>query len=376
MPIPARSDPVARKIELNSTRDTPKAIRQLGDRSQRDYWLCQLGGWGLLAVYAVASTPLRLDSVALRFIVVKLLCVVTAFSLSTLWRRYLCSKRWLHRNQALPFGRIVIGLLLLAIGQTALLLMFDTWLRFGTLLHDAEVKFLLGALAALWFALFSVWTLCYAAILSRRRAGLLELQTLELEVSAKDTELRALQAQINPHFFFNSLNSISALIFQDPAGASRAIGQLAGMMRYSLESGQLETVSLAQEMHATEAYLGVEKIRFEERLALSIDIAPGLASIRLPPMALQTLVENAIKYGVERSLGPCRVSIEARRTGALVTLQVTNQGELAEASASTRIGLANTRKRLALIFGPRATCTLEQRDGCVIARMQLPSEPA
>ena len=347
-----------------------------GARTKRDYWICQLGGWGLLAVYGVVSSSSGPAATALRFIVVKLLCVATAFGLSHLWRNYLRSRRWLHRNQILPFGRIALGLLLMTLVQTGFLVAMDTVIRHGMLIRDPDFIVLLVALAVLWFALFSVWTLCYAAVLSRRSATLLELQRLEQQVSVKDTELRALQAQVNPHFFFNSLNSINSLVYQDPAAAVLAIGRLAGMMRYSLESGQLVTVSLEQEMYAIEAYLGMEKLRFEDRLQLTVEIAPDLSSQRLPPMALQTLVENAVKYGVERSIGSCRVRIEGRREKGAVKLLVINQGRLAEASASTRIGLANTRKRLALIFGAQASCSLEERDGCVIASLVLPSDPA
>jgi len=351
-----------------------KTNREDSDRSNRDYWICQLGGWGLLAAYGVGSSSPSYRDSALRFIIVKLLCVATAFGLSHLWRGYLRRRGWLHRNQRLPFGRIGFGVVLLTLVQTAILVLFDTLIRHGALIHDQEFTFLLVALTALWFAVFSVWTLCYAAVLSRRRATLLELQKLEQEVSVKDTELRALQAQVNPHFFFNSLTTINSLVYQDPAAATRAIARLAEMMRYSLESGHAETVSLDQEMRAIEAYLDMEKLRFEDRLQLCIDIAPNLGLVRLPPMALQTLVENAVKYGVERSMVPCRLRIEALREGGIVKLVVTNEGQLAEAAASTRIGLTNTRKRLALIFGPQASCSLDERDGCVIACIELPSE--
>jgi len=289
-----------------------KTNREDSDRSNRDYWICQLIGWGLVAVYGVVSSPYDGD---FRLRLIKLLCVATAFGLSHLWRGYLRRCGWLHRNQPLPFGRIALGVAVLTLVQTAILVLLDTLVRRSKLIHDPDFNFLLVALTALWFAGFSVWTLCYAAAQSRRRAAQLELQKLEQEVSVKDTELRALQAQVNPHFFFNSLTTINSLVYQDPAAATRAIARLAEMMRYSLESGQAETVTLDQEMRAIEAYLDMEKLRFEDRLQLSIGIAPDLGLVRLPPMALQTLVENAIKYGVERSIGPCRVRIEARSEG-------------------------------------------------------------
>jgi LytS/YehU family sensor histidine kinase len=214
--------------------------------------------------------------------------------------------------------------------------------------------------------------LMYAVVLSRRRALRFELEKLELEVSVKDAELRALQAQVNPHFFFNSLNSIRALIYQDHNTAAQAISQLASLMRHSLRSGQAPTVRLADEVAAVQAYLAIERYRFEERLQAEVDIAPGLCDEMLPPMALQTLVENAVKHGVELAPGPCRLHVTARRRGQQVILTVANEGSLQEASASTKLGLANTSKRLALLFGPGASCTLSEEDGWVVAQVVLP----
>ena len=188
--------------------------------------------------------------------------------------------------------------------------------------------------------------------------------------------MRALQAQINPHFFFNSLNSIRALIYQDADAAARAVGQLSGMMRHTLQAGQADTVRLADELAAVDAYLGMEKLRFDERLQLSVEIEAGLDNVAMPPMILQTLVENAVKHGVERSMGTCQITIAARRAGRQVLLSVANQGALADASASTRLGLANTSKRLALLFGPESTCSLVQHDGWVVASIVLPQGTA
>jgi LytS/YehU family sensor histidine kinase len=107
-----------------------------------------------------------------------------------------------------------------------------------------------------------------------------------------------------------------------------------------------------------------------------MDIEPGLDAVPIPPMALQTLVENAVKHGVEPSIGACEVRIAARRTGGQVELTVANQGRLVEAGGSTRVGLANTSGRLLLLFGPRATCTLREHDGWVVAHVILPQERA
>lgn len=344
----------------------------------RDYWACQLSGWGGLAVLSVLSSA---SGNSLRgfiaFAIAKSLCMVTGLACSHLWRAYLKRRGWLHGNGLFPFGPICRGLALMAIVQTGILFIFDAIFLHGSLRERPdEVVLLATLLFGLWFSIFAVWTLWYVMVLSRRRATHAELEKLELELSMKDAELRALQAQVNPHFFFNSLNSIRALVYQDADAAANAIGQLAGMMRYSLRTGATDTVPLADEITAIQAYLAMEKLRFEERLQLEMVIAPGMDQVLVPPMALQTLVENAIKHGVETSAGACRLRVAASRGDGQVTLSVANEGQLAATSQSTRLGLANTGKRLALLFGPAASCTLAVDGGWVLATIVFPEHEA
>jgi hypothetical protein len=354
----------------------PNRSEKLIGASTRDYWLFQLGGWGGMALLGVLSSLNNWNAAGLQLAVAKTTCMAGGLLLSHGWRVFLRRRGWIDRHGAPPMKGILGGLLVLSVVETGILSLADQLFRHGALLAEAEAPSLLILLCLLWYAIFAVWTLCYSTMLARRRALRFELEKLQLEVSVKDAELRALQAQVNPHFFFNSLNSIRALIYEDPDVAARAVSQLSGMMRYSLHAGQAVTVPLADELAAVEAYLGMEKHRFESRLQPSLEIEPGLEHIRIPPMALQTLVENAVKHGVEPSIGPCSLRIGARRIGSSVELAVANQGHLVTAQGSTRVGLANTSKRLSLLFGPNASCTLAEHDGWVVARVILPQENA
>jgi hypothetical protein len=360
--------------------DSPSIIpfrgAELSTSSSRDYWLFQLGGWGGLALVAILSSLNNGGEAAVRFALAKLMCTFSGMLVSHCWRLFLRRRGWIDRHGAPPLKGILSGLLVLSVVQTGVLALSDLVFRHGAMLADPEAPGLLFFLCLLWYALFAVWTLCYSTMLARRRALRFELEKLQLEVSVKDAELRALQAQVNPHFFFNSLNSIRALIYHDPDLAARAVGQLGGMMRHSLRAGQAATVPLADELAAVEAYLGMEKHRFDERLRISMEIEPGLDTVAIPPMALQTLVENAVKHGVEPSIGACDLRIGAHRNGDQVELTVANQGRLVQASGSTRVGLANTSRRLSLLFGPRASCTVSECDGWVLAHVVLPQETA
>jgi len=349
-------------------------VQQSHPMSHRDYWFCQLLGWGTLTLFSVISSSFGSLHAALQFALAKLVLMASGLGLSHLWRARLRRQGWLVRPSGFPYARIGAGLFLLAVAQTACLLLSDRVFRKGAFFDDepAMLAFNIGLLVFVWLVVFSVWTLCYAVAQARRRAGRFEYEKLRLEVSVKDAELRALQAQVNPHFFFNSLNSIRALTYENADAAARAIGQLAGMMRYSLQAGQQPLVALNEELAAVRSYLDMEKLRFDERLQLHIDVDADLGATLLPPMVLQTLAENAVRHGVERSSGPCRIAIRAWRTDDAVAVEVANQGRLATDSTSTRLGLSNARERLALQCGPGAGIALAESDGWVRACVNLP----
>ncbi len=347
-------------------------------RTERDYWVCQLAGWGSLATFGVLSSSFGDWRAGLRFAVAKLFVSTTGLLLSHLWRGLLRRRAWIDRASGLPIARLAAGLLALAATQTGFLLLSDLTFRGGAFFADGadELAFDLVLLLLLWFLVFAFWTLCYAVALSRRRAERFEVEKLRLEVSVKEAELRALQSQVNPHFFFNSLSSIRALVYEDAGAAARAINQLAGMMRHSLQAGHQATARLDEELAAVNAYLDMEKLRFDERLQLAVDVPPELGGVMLPPMVLQTLAENAVRHGVERTTGPCRIRIAARREPGRVCVTVANEGRLIADSASTRVGLANAGQRLALQFGAAASCGIDESEGWVTATVTLPAEAA
>ncbi|QKY07850.1 sensor histidine kinase [Janthinobacterium lividum] len=330
------------------------------------YWTFQLAGWGALTLFNSVyggSTQLRI--------------VVTIASwgslggllLSHLWHGVLRRRGWAANG--LRWQRIVPSLIVLAAIQTA-----SVTAAFHVMYPPDTIRgiaWLPGALL-FWFGVFLTWTVFYFTALSLRRASRFEAEALRLEVLAKDAQLRALQAQVNPHFFFNSLNSVRALIFEDREAAAHMIDQLANLMRHALQSSQHATVPLAAELEAVRAYLAIEQSRFEERLRVSFDIPPGLELVRVPPMALQTLVENAVKYGVEASADGGDIRIAARRGAGMDTLQieVANTGRLRSASGSTGIGLRNARQRLQLACGERASLELCEQAGWVYATIHLP----
>lgn len=202
-----------------------------------------------------------------------------------------------------------------------------------------------------------------------------------LTLEVKEAELRALKSQVNPHFIFNALNSLRALIDEDPARARQAVTQLANLLRYSLQSSQSEMVPFEDELRVVNDYLALEQVRHEERLRLKLDIAPETLGLAVPPLILQTLVENAVKYGISPRPEGGEIEIVARCEDGQLRLRVTNPGELlapdAASARSTGLGLKNAAERLRLSFGDRARLQVRAEPvSRVVAEVCVPVQPA
>jgi len=350
---------------------TPMPVRPLLARLNW-YWVCQCAGWGLVLVLQVLNRPpvpgYAAPADVQRYLLVCCWGSASGFLLSDAWHRI--QKRRQAAGARMGWGVVLAGVLVLGVANTLVQLLGYIVIRpFGPV---RGVSWLPAALAS-WWSLHLMWNVFHTAALSLRRANRLEAETLRLQVGAKDAQLRALQAQVNPHFFFNSMNSVRALVYEDRDAAARMIDELTSVMRHALQGGTRDTVPLADEIEVVRAYLAIEQIRFEQRLRARIDVGPGLDTVRIPPMALQTLVENAVKHGVEARPEGSDIRIHARRQddGAAV-IEVANAGAIQTVSGSTRTGLANARQRLALALGEGAHLDLREQDGWVRATMRLP----
>jgi LytS/YehU family sensor histidine kinase len=214
---------------------------------------------------------------------------------------------------------------------------------------------------------------------NRRREQLAVEQ--ELRLHASRSELKALRAQINPHFLFNALNAIVALIPTKPERAEETLEQLAEVFRYTLTRSDKEWTRLADEVDFVRAYLDVEKARFGERLQATIDVDPKVQDMTVPSMMLQTLVENAVKHGLSSVRGVGVLSIEAKADADRVHIIVRDNGAEAESNGRRReapigegYGLRNIRERLAGHFGDRASFSLtrDRATSTTVAAIELP----
>lgn len=220
-------------------------------------------------------------------------------------------------------------------------------------------------LISLWLLLYMVWH-----YLERNRKD--ELDRLTLEKTVKDLELKTIKSHINPHFIFNSLNSIRALVDENPRRARTAITELSNILRSSLQMEKMETVALSKELDIVKDYLALEQMRFEERLRIEMDIDEDTFNQPVPPMMLQTLVENAIKHGISKRINGGVIKIISKFTDSDFVLIVQNTGKL-DKNKSEGFGFKSTRDRLKFLCNGKAYFNVEEiEDNIVQSKIVMP----
>lgn len=329
------------------------------ERSGRErwYWRCQVGGWGTYSLLnlLLASASGKLAEAAGPMVLL---------SVAGLLETHLLRARVKRRGWAqLPFARLVPRVLgasvLLGLGLTAFGL-FQSLLLWRVMTPAQIVPGAAVYYLVTWSIVFLAWQLIYFTVQFFERWRQAEAARWQLTAAARTAELRFLQSQVNPHFLFNALNGVRALIVEDPARAQQAVTQLARLLRHSLASGEARTATLADELERVRDYLALEGLRLEERLRVRIEIAPDCLALPVPVLLLQTLVENGIKHGIARLPAGGEIAVEGRRDGEALSLRVTNttatDGGRVEGPG---VGLANARERLRLLFGAGASLGLE-----------------
>lgn len=280
---------------------------------------------------------------------------------------------WLGRKGAAGWRRFwmlhVPCSLLLALLQTAVMLTIF-WYMFGANPHmpaDSLGDYLrIEAVYKIHLAIIMYWVLL--AVLrggeSRRRLEDERLRNAQLETQLVQSQLQALRMQLQPHFLFNTLNAISALALSDPAQARLMIARLGDFLRLTLEERHASQIPLARELEFLHCYLGIQQVRFQDRLATHVHMAEDTLHAAVPNMILQPLVENALRHGLLPKSERGNLRISSRRTGDLLQLCVEDDGlGLPPDGPGEGVGLGNTRERLKVLFGHAARLDLQRRSG-------------
>jgi LytS/YehU family sensor histidine kinase len=304
------------------------------------------------------------------------LCILAAFLFLSSW--YLCRafplKNWRLGSHATVW--LLAAAVMASLWAACAVLLAWCLGRVGPL-HDlpGKVRQALPVLVGMGSLLYLTTLAVHYLLDAVARTQQSEAKEDELRILAQDAELRALRAQLNPHFLFNSLNSISALTTLDPARARAMCILLSDFLRGSLKLGEKRMVALAEEVDLLKAYLSIEQIRFGSRLQVAWEIAPEVLQEPIPALLLQPLVENAIKHGIAGLVEGGVVRIAARSEGGAVELRVENPVDPDTGNPSgLGIGLRQVRSRLQLRFGARMRFEAGIQDGVHRVKMVFPAE--
>jgi two-component system LytT family sensor kinase len=200
-----------------------------------------------------------------------------------------------------------------------------------------------------------------------------EIRTAQLEASLQQAKLAALQAQLNPHFLFNALNAVSALMYRDVEAADAMLARIGELLRLTLAADGSHEIRLSEELELLERYLDIERIRFADRLAITVDVPDATRDAHVPPFALQPLVENAIRHGIAKRSGGGQVLVSARQVADRLQLRVVDDGPGLAGKVREGIGLRNTRDRLQQLYGGAQQLTFRRPDsGGLEVLVELP----
>ena len=340
----------------------------------RIYWLFQgifwVGLWMLFWIAFAADSVARIQNVF--FLNQTALCLFGMVS-SHLVRVLYCLRSWNELKLRSLAPRVLVLCALLACGGSFLsyrIVCLVTRLPF-----DAErfpVGPLLMATSQAGLALVA-WSSIYLGYQYQRQLQESQFERLKLNSVIKEAQLQALRHQVNPHFLFNSLNTIRALVDENRDEAREAITKLSELFRASLQTAEQKVIPLREELRTVEAYLALQKLRFEERLVVAMQIDELSLDTLVPPFLVQTLVENALKHGDHSKDNRRMVKCEIQTRERTVRIRVTNTGVLRPSINGNGTGLANAEERLKILYGSEGRLRVYPcGPGTVTAEIELP----
>ncbi len=337
------------------------------------YWICQ-AGWGAFGlVYAFLYITFNTEPTPYFFSVL-FLFLLEGLVISHLMRTVIRNYHLLQQ----PLTKQIVSMLTITILFSFLYAIIDSLLVVFFRIDDPVVKdypFLRRVMRIVLtpFMFLCIWNLIYFSyhyIIKSRRD---ELDKIRLESLVKELELKTIKAHINPHFIFNALNSIRALVDEDPQRARTAITELSNILRSSIYAEKMETTPLKKELSIVKDYLALEHIRFEDRLQIEYEIDEDTLDLPVPPMMLQTLVENAIKHGISKQKEGGIIKVKSGYIDNHHELMVQNTGVLNGNQGNDGFGISGTIDRLQLLFGSKAFFNIyDTDDNLVEAKVVMP----
>ncbi|MFT6873648.1 MAG: two-component system LytT family sensor kinase [Roseivirga sp.] len=375
------------------------------------YWMLQFSGWGGLMLTSFLAMAMFMP--LLPALGTNLMAILLGVFISHLYRGYVKRKNWKDLSISKLWPKVLLasvlqGTLLSLLTLISLIAVFmlivgsdpdainkligippmegvdeETMqkLRQASLENFSGGKMIVFLLSFVTsFAIYFIsWSALYFAYQYLQKAREMEIEKWKISASVIDAELSTLKAQINPHFMFNSLNNIRSLVAEDTERARDAITHLSDLLRFSIQFDQYEKVSLDKELNIVEDYLKLEAIQLEERLRYTFDIEKSTREMLIPPMIVQTLVENAIKHSINNLPNGGEIVVKAAVNNGYLLINITNTGQMKRIekpiSGEQRrgIGIQNAKERLRLLYGENASLTVQNlNEKMVCATVKIP----
>jgi len=339
----------------------------------RLYWTLQIGGWTAYAAIQILTSVLASGAEVranrlLFFVFEALLCLL----ITHYYRTYINQRKWLSMSLARLIPNVLASVLIMGIFTYFLRMPFSIALRTFIPENAFDPENMVTGIFYYTFFFF-LWSVLHFMYNYFERYN----KSLQLEASIKEIELSNLKSQLNPHFIFNALNSIRALVDENPGKAKQAINQLSSILRNSLVTEKRGLTSFDEELKLVRDYLGLESIRFEERLRTEFDLDPESKDFMVPPLMIQTLVENGIKHGISKLTEGGVVQIKTKVDGDHLKIHIRNSGKFVvnghKKESGGGLGLENTKQRLKLIYGDEASFRIvTEKDNFVLTEIIIP----
>jgi len=335
---------------------------------QRLYWIFQITGWSIYALLNILGISFQ----STHFTPIMALPIITEslyfFLITHIYRSLSKKMEWLQ----LPTTQLIPKVLLSIVLMSITVYLVRIGISFSLDLYSSEMLSAINILGNVTanIIIMIIWSSVYFIFHYIEK----NTQSLRYEVKMNEMKLNQLKSQINPHFIFNALNSIRALVDEEPSKSKRAINHLSNILRSSLVLDKKRLTSLKEELDTTKDYLALESIRFEERLQTEFNIDVDTKNVQVLPMMLQTLVENGIKHGISKLKKGGKVTVNARVDLGRMILEIRNTGHYQDNRINgTGQGLRNTRQRLELIYGESAKLNIEnESENMVLTTVKIP----
>lgn len=338
---------------------------------ERLYAIFQICGWSIFALFQIVYSYDSSGSITTRrlvfFIIEAFICLGVTHIFRNLIRRW----AWLSS----PIHKLVPGVFI-AVFAMALIVYFlkiPVNVLLGRLFNPQtafDVQQILSQ-SIVYSIVFFLWTVFYFTYHYLDQYN----KSLKYEASMIEIELNNLKSQLNPHFIFNALNSIRALVDENPRKSKQAINQLSNLLRKSLALDKQGLTNFDDELKIVKDYLGLESIRFEERLRTEFDIHPDSQRFLVPPLMIQTLVENGIKHGISRLTPGGLIQVKTHVEGDKLRIQIRNSGHMVNGvkRGKSGLGIRNTVQRLKLLYGDDASFRIaNENDNFVLTELVIP----